>query len=74
MMRYMYMQSPVGRLLLAGTSKASILAAWDELQHSPRQATVPPLWDGQAGERSRNVLRQVYVERAKEEQGRGATP
>ena len=57
----------LGTNRLAGTKKASILAAWDELRNSPRPAQVPPLWDGSAGERSREVLRQVYVARAKED-------
>ena len=62
----------LGTNRLAGTKKASILAAWDDLQRSPRQAAIPPLWDGQAGERCREVLRQVYVERAREEKSQGA--
>jgi UDP-N-acetylglucosamine 2-epimerase (non-hydrolysing) len=53
----------IGTNRLAGTKKASILAAWDDMQRASRQAGIPPLWDGQAGERSREVLRQVYVSR-----------
>jgi len=50
----------LGTNRLAGTTKASILAAWDELQRSPRQAQVPPLWDGEAGGRCREILRRWY--------------
>ena len=50
----------LGTNRLAGTKKTSILAAWDELQRSPRQAQIPPLWDGQAGTRCREVLRDYY--------------
>jgi UDP-N-acetylglucosamine 2-epimerase (non-hydrolysing) len=57
----------LGTNRLAGTKKASILAAWDELRNSTRPAQIPPLWDGKAGERSREVLRQLYVARAKED-------
>lgn len=50
----------LGTNRLAGTKKISILAAWDELQRSPRQAQIPPLWDGEAGTRCREVLREHY--------------
>ena len=46
---------------LAGTRKASILDAWHELQRSPRASQIPPLWDGQAGPRCREVLRRLYL-------------
>ncbi len=51
----------LGTNRLAGTTKASILAAWQALQHSDRAAQIPPLWDGHAGERCRAVLRQHYL-------------
>ncbi len=51
----------LGTNRLAGTKKDSILAAWREMQTSPRRAQIPPLWDGQAGVRSREVLRQFYL-------------
>ncbi len=54
----------LGTNRLAGTTRASILAAWDDLQRAPRPAQIPPLWDGKAGERCRNVLRKAYVEKA----------
>jgi hypothetical protein len=45
---------------LAGTKKATILAAWEEMKRSPQKEQIPPLWDGLAGERSREVLREFY--------------
>ncbi len=51
----------MGTNRLAGTKKASILAAWDEMRDAPRGGQIPPLWDGRAGERSREVLRRFYV-------------
>jgi UDP-N-acetylglucosamine 2-epimerase (non-hydrolysing) len=53
----------LGTNRLAGTKKDSILAAWREMQASPRRAQSPPLWDGQAGVRSREVLREYYLRR-----------
>ncbi|MFZ0315082.1 MAG: UDP-N-acetylglucosamine 2-epimerase (non-hydrolyzing) [Candidatus Korobacteraceae bacterium] len=50
----------LGTNRLAGTKKATILAVWEEMKHSPRKKQIPPLWDGQAGERSREVLRKFY--------------
>jgi UDP-N-acetylglucosamine 2-epimerase (non-hydrolysing) len=41
---------------LAGTTKASILEAWRTMLASPPQGVLPPLWDGNAGERCRAVL------------------
>lgn len=46
---------------LAGTTRASILKAWQESKQNPKQAQVPPLWDGKAGERIHAVLRREYV-------------
>jgi UDP-N-acetylglucosamine 2-epimerase (non-hydrolysing) len=48
---------------LAGTRKATILSAWGEAQRSPRVSQIPPLWDGQAGRRCREVLRRLYSKR-----------
>jgi len=50
----------LGTNRLAGTKKATILAVWDEMKGSPRKKQIPPLWDGQAGERSREVLRGFF--------------
>ena len=51
----------LGTNRLAGTKKDGILAAWHQMQTSPPHAQVPPLWDGQAGVRSREVLREYYL-------------
>ncbi len=53
----------LGTNRLAGTKKATILAAWEETQRSPGKKQIPPLWDGHAGERSREVLREFYRKR-----------
>jgi UDP-N-acetylglucosamine 2-epimerase (non-hydrolysing) len=53
----------LGTNRLAGTRRATILAAWEEMKRSPRSRQLPPLWDGHAGERSREVLRQLYSNR-----------
>ena len=50
----------LGTNRLAGTKKATILAAWEEMKRSPQKEQIPPLWDGLAGERSREVLREFY--------------
>ena len=55
----------LGTNRLAGTRKSTILAAWNELRRSPRKKQIPPLWDGQAGTRSRDVLRQFYSPQAR---------
>jgi UDP-N-acetylglucosamine 2-epimerase (non-hydrolysing) len=57
---------------LAGTRKATILSAWEEAQRSPRANRIPPLWDGQAGPRCREVLRRLYLKRIVSE--RAETP
>ena len=46
---------------LAGTTQSSILKAWDESKRNPKKGRVPPLWDGQAGERIHAVLRHEYL-------------
>ncbi len=50
----------LGTNRLAGTKRTTILAAWEHTKRSPRKKQIPPLWDGRAGERSREVLRQFY--------------
>lgn len=50
----------LGTNRLAGTKRETILAAWEETKRSPRKKQIPPLWDGRAGERSREVLRKFY--------------
>ena len=54
----------LGTNRLAGTSKAGILTAWEEMQKTPSKRETPPLWDGEAGARCREVLRQLYLTRA----------
>jgi len=46
---------------LAGTSKTSILAAWNEMLANPKESTMPPLWDGQARIRCREALRSFFL-------------
>jgi len=55
----------VGTNRLAGTTPQSILAAWNERNHAPRPKQVPPLWDGQAGVRCRDVLRRRFLAQPK---------
>ena len=50
----------LGTNRLAGTKKDTILAVWEEMNRSPRKQQIPPLWDGRAGQRSREVLREFY--------------
>jgi UDP-N-acetylglucosamine 2-epimerase (non-hydrolysing) len=50
----------LGTNRLAGTRKETILAAWEERNRSPRPKQVPPLWDGHAGTRCREVLRAYF--------------
>ncbi len=50
----------LGTNRLAGTSKVSILTAWEEMQRTASKRETPPLWDGEAGARCREVLRQLY--------------
>jgi UDP-N-acetylglucosamine 2-epimerase (non-hydrolysing) len=45
---------------LAGVRRDSILAAWSDSQRLPRQPRVPPLWDGKAASRCREVLERYY--------------
>ncbi len=56
----------LGSNRLAGTRKNTILAAWNDRNHSVRQKQIPPLWDGQAGARCREVLRQYFMDRPSE--------
>jgi len=47
---------------LAGTSRESILAAWEQTRTNPKRGALPPLWDGHAAERCRRALRRFFVE------------
>jgi UDP-N-acetylglucosamine 2-epimerase (non-hydrolysing) len=49
---------------LAGTTRASILAAWSEHQRQSKAGRVPGLWDGHAAERSVHVLREFLAANA----------
>jgi UDP-N-acetylglucosamine 2-epimerase (non-hydrolysing) len=43
---------------LAGTTKESILQAWQQSRTSPKQGRTPPMWDGRAGVRSAAAIKQ----------------
>ncbi len=45
---------------LAGTSKESILAAWRKTRENPKLGVIPPFWDGKAGERCREAIRNYF--------------
>jgi UDP-N-acetylglucosamine 2-epimerase (non-hydrolysing) len=45
---------------IAGTSAESIRAAWNAHRQSPKSGRVPPLWDGRAGQRCANALREFF--------------
>jgi UDP-N-acetylglucosamine 2-epimerase (non-hydrolysing) len=51
----------LGTNRLAGTSEAGILTAWEEMRKTSAKRETPPLWDGEAGARCREVLRQLYL-------------
>ena len=45
---------------LAGTNKHDILNNWKEIRDLSKEAAIPPLWDGKAGVRSRDAIKQFY--------------
>jgi UDP-N-acetylglucosamine 2-epimerase (non-hydrolysing) len=45
---------------LAGTSKASILRSWHDLQREPKRGVVPDRWDGNAAQRCRQALLRFF--------------
>jgi UDP-N-acetylglucosamine 2-epimerase (non-hydrolysing) len=45
---------------LAGTMQESILLAWEKTRETPRSGSVPPFWDGKAGERSHAAIRTFF--------------
>jgi UDP-N-acetylglucosamine 2-epimerase (non-hydrolysing) len=45
-----------GTNCIAGTSKETILRAWNNIVTSPKTGSLPPLWDGQAAARCRAVI------------------
>jgi UDP-N-acetylglucosamine 2-epimerase (non-hydrolysing) len=48
-----------GSNTLAGTTRESILNAWKHHQKGPKVGRIPPLWDGRAAERCREVLKSI---------------
>ena len=48
---------------LAGTTRRDILKNWSDIRGSSRPSTIPPLWDGKAGVRSRDAIKQFYSRR-----------
>ncbi|MCL6543970.1 MAG: UDP-N-acetylglucosamine 2-epimerase (non-hydrolyzing) [Bryobacteraceae bacterium] len=46
---------------LAGTSKESILSAWEQTKANPKRGELPPLWDGHAAERCVEALRRFFA-------------
>jgi UDP-N-acetylglucosamine 2-epimerase (non-hydrolysing) len=48
---------------LAGTTREGILKAWAETCEHPKNGVIPPLWDGKAGERSREAIRAFFAHR-----------
>jgi len=56
---------------LAGTKRETILAAWEEMNRSSHNKQIPPLWDGRAGERCREVLREHYGKSVAKKEAKG---
>ncbi len=52
-----------GTNTLVGTSTESILKCWHALKNSPKSGSVPPFWDGKAGERSLAAIQRFYAPR-----------
>jgi UDP-N-acetylglucosamine 2-epimerase (non-hydrolysing) len=50
----------LGTNRLAGTTAASIARAWTDHCQAPKAGAVPPLWDGHAAERARDVLKSYF--------------
>jgi UDP-N-acetylglucosamine 2-epimerase (non-hydrolysing) len=50
----------LGTNRLAGTQKAGILAAWQEMKNEPKAGRIPPLWDGEAARRSVEAFREFF--------------
>lgn len=46
---------------LAGTSRQGILDAWRETRDFPKAGRIPPLWDGRAGERCLNAIKEFLA-------------
>lgn len=50
-----------GTNILAGTSSESILKAWRESVSNPKNGRIPPFWDGNAGQRAHEALREYFL-------------
>ncbi len=50
-----------GTNTLAGTSRQTILNAWQELRATPKDGRIPPMWDGKAAERALKVIRKFFA-------------
>jgi UDP-N-acetylglucosamine 2-epimerase (non-hydrolysing) len=46
---------------IAGTTRQSIVGAWNDLQTNPVRARVPRFWDGRAAERCLHAIRQALA-------------
>jgi UDP-N-acetylglucosamine 2-epimerase (non-hydrolysing) len=49
-----------GTNILAGTSRESILAAWERMHSEPKAGRIPMYWDGNAAARCRDALREFF--------------
>jgi UDP-N-acetylglucosamine 2-epimerase (non-hydrolysing) len=49
-----------GTNVLAGTHKASILDAWNQMKRNPKAGRIPKYWDGSAAARCVEVLRGYF--------------
>lgn len=54
---------------LAGTQRESILRSWRESSRRTGNASIPPLWDGKAGERCQEAIRRFYTLRTTQTDG-----
>ena len=48
---------------LAGTNTEDILKRWNEVRTSSKTTAIPPLWDGNAGIRCRDAIKDFYARR-----------
>jgi len=49
-----------GTNIVAGTSKSTILAAWEQMKSTPKLGRIPRYWDGHAAQRCLAVLRSYF--------------
>lgn len=50
-----------GTNILAGTRKATILSAWNEMREHPKAGRIPMLWDGATASRCVSVLQDYFA-------------